>query len=392
MDLGLAMVAGNAAFDRMNANELRERERQRYEWERQRAEAEIGLLPDKTAAERSGFQLKSSQNQQGMELLPGDTQNKLTRQGIEGTQLAGEQSRLPTTEATKNIEAGMGLNKAASDSLSQGDKLTTDRNTAKIAASMSNLDVEELPRTLAQKRLANEVTAADADLMIGAKLSDLIDAGDQASIIRLLNAQKRTIQDPKIAGLPDVASVSRATDANGAEFLVLKDAQGNQIMARPVESYRAAKNALAKIGYEKIDAGDSLVRVQGGRVTPVFTAPESLKSTAAKAGPTERDINYYMREFGLSKEDAERKVTATKTMSREQFVLKAVQENTPMGRDPKPGDMEKWGKFYDDVMGKGVIQNAPRPSVGAPPAAGSNSSVPPTMNVNPAVRSLLGLP
>lgn len=367
MDLGLAMTAGNAFFREQNAQDIRDREKQRFDWEQKRANAEMSLLDAKTSADRSGYELRAGQNQQGVELLPGDTANKKTEQGIKTERLAGEAGRVSAEEAKKDADAQLGLAKSASDLMMQPEKLEQERNVQKIATAISNLDVDELPRTLAQKKLANEVSASDADVLIAAKLSDLIDAGDTNNIVRLLNAQKRTLQDPKIQGLPDVASVSKAKDANGMEFLVLKDAQGNQIMARPIEAYRAAKNALSKINYEKIDAGDSLVRVQGGKVTPVFTAPESEKSRNASAGPLARDINYYMKEFGLTKEQAEQKVNSTKSMSREQFVLKAVQENTMYGKDPDPKVAEKWGKFYDDVMGNRTTSNSPaNPKMGKP--------------------------
>ncbi len=395
MNLGLGIIAGNAALTGAKEYELQERDRQRYEWERKRAEAEMGLLPDKTEADRSGYRLKSGQNNAGLELLPGDTQNKLARQGIDKTRIQAEAQRAPTEEATKSARATIDNATTANDLLTLPDKIQQQNNVQTIATALSNVDVEELPRTLAQKRLANEVSQADSDLMIGAKLSDLIDAGDQNSIVRLLNAQKRTVQDPKIASLPDAASVSKATDANGVEYLVIKDAQGNQIMAKPVEAFRSAKNALAKIEYKTVNAGDTLAKVQGGKVTPVYTAPESQKSLNANAGPLARDINYYMREFGLTKEQAEAKVNATKTMSREQFILKAVQENTFAGQDPDPKAVEKWGKFYDDVIGKGVIKQTPPAGAPAPAAApapaGSNSSTNPKIQASPAVRNLLGL-
>lgn len=349
MDLGLAMAGANAFFKEQQAQDIRDREKQRYEWEKARAEAEMSTLPDKTAADRSGFQLRAGQNQQGIELLPGETANKKTEQGIKTTELTGQQNRLPQTEETKDINAGMGLATAKAEQEMQSDVIQQKKNVQTIATAVSNLDVEELPRTLAQKRLQNEISQSDSDVMIAAKLSDLIDAGDTTSIVRLLNAQKKTITDPKIAGLPDVASVARAKDANGVEYLVLKDAKGNQITARPIEGYRAAKSSLAKIDYKTVDAGDSLVRVQGGKVTPVYTAPESEKSKATKAGPLERDVNYLSSTFGMSQEQALAHLNSAKTMSRSQFILKSVQDLIAIGKQPTPDQEKQIGEVYDRI-------------------------------------------
>lgn len=351
MDLGLAMAGANAFFKDQQAQEIRDRERQRYEWEKQRAEAEMGLLPDRTTAERSRLQLSDATSRSGMETLPGQTANTVTQQRITAGTLAGEERRQPQTEATKDIRATMDSNQAASDFMSQGDKLTTERNHNTVAAAMSNLDVEELPRTLAQKRLTNEISQADSDIMLGAKLSDLIDAGDTNSIVRLLNAQKRTIQDPKIQSLPDVASVSKAKDANGTEYLVLKDAQGKEIMARPIEAYRAAKASLSKIEYKSVDAGDSLVRVQGGKVTPVYTAPESAKSTAAHQGPLQRDVNYLVTEHGMSKDRALQYLNQAKTQSKQQFVLEMTKVLTKEdGKPPTKEQIDAFKRMHDRVM------------------------------------------
>ncbi len=390
MDLGLAMVAGNAAFDRMNANELRERDRQRYEWERQRAEAEMSLLPEKTAADRSSYQVKSGQNQQGLELLPGDTANKLTEQGNRSQRLTAEKDRIPTEEATNDTKATLGLNQAANDLMQQQDKLTQQNNVQKIATALSNVDVEELPRTLAQKRLANEVSQADSDLMIGAKLSDLIDAGDQNSIVRLLNAQKATSQDPKIAGMPNAASVSKATDANGVEYLVIKDAQGKQIAAKPVESFKAAKNALAKITYEKVDAGDSMVRVQGGKITPVYTAPESAKSLAAKLGPLERDVTYLTTRHGMTDQQALDYMRSAKQMTKQEWMNRVLIERAKLG-DVSKEEIKTLSDMYDNSQKDNIPTTTPAPAP-APAPASSNSSGNPRINANPNVRSLLGLP
>ncbi len=390
MNLGLGLIAADAFVKENQAQDIRDREKQRFDWERQRAEAEMGLLPDKAAAERSGYKLRSGQNQQGLDLLPGDTANKITEQGNRGQRLTYEKDRIPTEEATNDTKATIGLNQAANELINQPDKLTQQNNVQKIATALSSVDVDELPRTLAQKRLTNEVSQADSDLMIGAKLSDLIDAGDQNSIVRLLNAQKATSQDPKIAGMPNAASVSRATDGNGVEYLVIKDAQGKQIMAKPVESFRAAKNALAKITYEKVDAGDSMVRVQGGKVTPVYTAPESAKSLSAKLGPLERDVTYLTSRHGMTDQQALDYMRSAKQMTKQEWMNRALIERGKLG-DVSKDDIKALSDMYDNAQKYSLPAAAPA-AAPAPAPASSNSSGNPRINPDPKFRSLLGLP
>ena len=381
MNLGLGLIAADSAIRESRAQDIRDREAQRFEWEKQRADAEMGLLDDKTASERSRYQLSDAQSKANMETLPGQTANTLAQQGITSTELAGTAARQPTVEATKNVTATMDKNQAESNLMSQADKLTADRNTAKVNAGMSQYAVEDLPRVIANKKLEGTMSDMDAQMTIAAKMSDLIDAGDSNSIVTLLNAQKKYVQDPKIQALPDAASVSKAVDAKGNEFLVVKDAQGNQIMSRPIEAFRSAKAALAKIEYKGVDAGDSLVRVQGGRVTPVYTAPESAKSMAAHQGPMERDVNYLMTTFGMKDTDALAFINQGKTMSKAQFILKAKQDLIAIG------DQDKIGPDFEEKM-SGMYDR----SIEASKPKGSNSSPSPTLKASPAVRSVLGLP
>ena len=397
MDLGLALAAGNAFFKEQNAQDIRDREKSRFDWERQRAEAEMSVLGDKTEADRSGYKLRSGQNAAGLELLPGDTANRLAEQELRGGELAGakerqpeeleaksinagidlgtargRRDRQPTEEATKNVQADMGLAQAQAEQEMQPGKITQAKNANIVATELSQVDVNNLPRMVAEKVMKSELSATDGALMVAAKISDLIDAGDANSIITLLNAQKKYSTDPKVQALPDVASVSKAQDANGTEFLVLKDAKGATILSRPIDIYRQAKTALAPTDVKAVDAGDTLVTTRGGKVVSTFTAPESQKSLNSKQGPLERDVNYYVREFGLTKEQAIERINSTKGKSREDFVRDAVQKEAIGNETPEQlrAKAAKWSKFYDDVKGtagpksnSGAKSTIPKPQI-----------------------------
>lgn len=380
MNLGLGVIAGNSFFREQQAQEVRDREAQRFGWEKQRAEAEMGLLPDKTAADRSGYQLRGAQNQAGLETLPGQTENTLAQQRITSTELAGTAARQPTVEATKNVQADVGLANATAEKEMQPDQLTQKKNVAKIAAATSGVDVENLPSTLKKMRVDGAISASDVDLTVGAKLYDYIQGGDQNSMIRLLNAQKRASDDPRITVMPDVAAVARAKDANGVEYIVLKDAQGNQIATKPIDQLKAAKDLMTKYDYQKLDEGDSLYRVDSrGNVTLAATAPTT--AGGKKAGPMERDVNYLVNTFGMKDTDALAFINQGKTMSKAQFILKAKQDLIAIGDQNKIGpDFEKQ---MSDMYDRSIEASKPK---------GSNSSPAPKLPTNPNVKGLLGIP
>lgn len=381
MNLGLGVIAGNSFFREQQAQEVRDREAKRFGWESQRAEAEMGLLPDKTAADRSGYQLKGAQNQADIDILPGQTANTLAQQGITSTELAGTAARQPTVEATKNVQADVSLANATAEKEMQPDQIAQKKNVAKIAAATSGVDVENLPSTLKKMRVEGAISASDVDLTVGAKLYDYIQGGDQNSMIRLLNAQKRTSDDPRIVGMPDVAAVARAKDANGVEYIVLKDAQGNQIATKPIDQLKAAKDLMTKYEYHKLDGGDSLMRVDSrGNVTLAATAPIDPNSSK-HIGPMQRDVNYLVSEFGMDKNAALNFINQGKTMSKAQFILKAREAMIGLVDEEKiPKDFnQRMSQMYDNIL----EESKPKTS---------NSSPAPKIPTNPNVKGLLGIP
>lgn len=380
MNLGLGVIAGNSFFREQQAQEVRDREAKRFGWESQRAEAEMGLLPDKTAADRSGYQLKGAQNQADIDILPGQTANTLAQQGITSTELAGTAARQPTVEATKNVQADVSLANATAEKEMQPDQIAQKKNVAKIAAATSGVDVENLPSTLKKMRVEGAISASDVDLTVGAKLYDYIQGGDQNSMIRLLNAQKRTSDDPRIVGMPDVAAVARAKDANGVEYIVLKDAQGNQIATKPIDQLKAAKDLMTKYDYQKLDEGDSLYRVDSrGNVTLAATAPANPNSS--KRPVLQQNLEMLQRDYGMSKEDALAFMNMGKTTSKSQFIIKARELYIANGKEKKigPDFNQKMGEAYDKI----IEESKPK---------GSNSSPAPKLPTNPNVKGVLGIP
>lgn len=359
MNLGYGLAALDSYYKEGDARQLRERADQRFDWERQKAQSELSLLDDKAAADRSGYQNTVAENASRTELRPLETANKKTQLGIDSVSLAGAAKRQPTLEEAKDSEA------------------VAAAGAAKVKAALEGVEVERIPSVVADAKMKGIITDATSSNLVSATIADMIDSGNQAGLVKLLNAQKQYAGDPKVAALPDVANVAKARDANGQEVLVLKDAAGNTIMSRPVSIYQAARDSLKKQEVKEVKEGHSLVSVRGNTVTPLYTAPESASSRATKMGPLERDVNYLVSGHGMSKEQALAHLQSAKTMSRENFILKAVENAQAMGKKVTDADMIEFGAIYDRAS----------KSTQKPAGGGANKAVP----TDPTVRKYLGL-
>lgn len=342
---GLGMIAAGAAMDEQKAQEVRDQANQRFGWEQQKAQSELSLLGDKAAAERSGYQNTVGLNAAAAETRPQETANKKAQLGINAVSLAGEANRQPGLENAKDDEA------------------RATAGAAKVKAALQGVEVERIPELVNKAKtdgIINDVTASNH---VGAAIADMIDSGNAPGIVKLLNAQKQYANDPKIAELPDVASVSKASDANGTEVLVLKDASGNTIMTRPVSTFKAAQDSMKKQELKEVKDGHSLVSVRGTTVTPLYTAPESASSRATKQGPLQRDVEYLKTFHNMSDQQALSHLNSAKTQSRENFILKSVENAQAMGKKVTEAEINEFGAIYDRA---GKVQPAQGRGLGTP--------------------------
>ncbi len=212
IDLGLAAVDGYARAD--DARVLRDQQREKFSWDKQRADSELALLPEKQAAQKSGYQVQSAQNDSALALAP---------------------------------------------------------NNAKIAKALSDQTLEDLPRHIAEQRRQGVFNDADAQTAGVAKLADLISLGDPAQITSFLNGWRKT--NPSSMGA-DVARVGFTKDEKtGENMFVAQDAQGNPVMQMSASQIQRAKDSVGKTDLKVLKPGDSLVGVKGGKATNLTTAP-----------------------------------------------------------------------------------------------------------------------
>jgi len=358
MNIGYGLAALDSYYKEGDARVQRERQTQRYDVERKKAEAELSTLGDRTEADRTGAQLRAKQNNANMGLVDAQTQNAKDRLTLEQGDLQGKLERQPAEQA------------AAS-------------NKAEIAKTLSEFEVQDLPRVIAEKKRAGVFSEVDAGTTAIAKLADLIKTGDSNQVITFMNAMN-DINDTGKRKAP-VATVGITTDEKtGEKVFVANDASGQPVMRLSQSQMQRIRDSLGKTEYKTVNAGDSVVALKDGKATPVYTAPESDKSKAAKQGPLERDVNYLTSAHGMSKDQALAHLNSAKTMSREQFILKSVQDSIAMGNKPTEADTQNFGAIYDSA------RRASSPGLSNAPGQQSNTSPAPTMD--PQIRSLLGLP
>lgn len=328
-------------------------ERKEREYTQARRDSELSLLPDKAAADRSGYQLRGRQNTADEGLVDAKAANERKKLGLESMKTEAETARQPMEQAAE-------------------------MNAAEIKKALSEYSVQDLPRAIAEKRRAGVFNDADASITAMGKLAELVDMGEEGQIISYMNAMNAI----KGEGAAQIAKVGiRLDPATKSQAFVALDANGGVVKTIPQEHLLAVKNKLAKTELKTVNAGDSLVQFQGGQVTPVYTAPESAKSAAAKQGPLERDVGYLVNQHGMSKDQALAHLNSAKTMTREQFILKSVQDSLAMNKKPTIEEVTNFGTLYDSA------RQAPAASRTAP---ASDSPVP--ANLDPQIRSLLGLP
>ena len=358
MNLGYGLAALDSYYKEGDARVQRERATQRYDVERKKAEAELSVLPDRTEADRTGAQLRTKQNTANLGLVDAQTQNAKDRLTLEQGDLQGKLERQPDEQAAA-------------------------ANKAEIAKTLSEFEVADLPRVIAEKKRAGVFSEVDAGTTAIAKLADLIKVGDSNQVITFMNSMN-DINEPGKRKAP-VAAVGITTDEKtGEKVFVANDASGKPVMRLSQSQMQRIRDSIGKTEYKTVNAGDSLVALKDGKATPVYTAPESDKSKATKQGPLERDVNYLTSAHGMSKDQALAHLNSAKTMSREQFILKSVQDSIAMGNKPSEADVSNFGTLYDSA------RRSASPGLSNATGAQSNTSAAPTMD--PQIRSLLGLP
>ena len=341
--LGLGMVGLNSFFDQ-------QRRLEQYDYGKEKRAADLSMAPDRDAAERSAYQLREAQNNAGLELV--EPQTETVKAGL-GNLAKGQALRGSELDAAKTR---------------QPDDLAALANKSSVAKTLSEFDVENLPRAIAAKKMQGAFTDADVYTASVVKLSDLLATNDQNAVIRFMNG----MNDSGVFGKKHspVAAVAIQQDpATNEAVFVATDADGKPVMQMGASQMKRIRNSIGKTEFKTVNAGDSLVALKDGQATPVYTAPESAKNLIGKKGPLERDVGYLVSQHGMTQEQALAHLNSAKTMTREQFILKSVQDSVAMGKKPNSAEVSNFGMIYDSALQAGSAQANPASPATQPPAA-----------------------
>lgn len=359
-NLGLAAIAGNAALQGYERNKASEQADQRFAWEKQKQEAGLSLLPQETQARRTGLALQNAQNEAGLSLVGQRTRNEQSKLDMEGESLDAQKARQP-------------------------DELAAQANQATVSRLLSESTLEELPAKIARAKAQGVMNDADTFTASVAKLGDLIETNNTGAVVSFMNG----MNDAGVFGKKHapVASVAVVDDPSRGKVFVAKDAKGKPVAQIDAKTFTSVRTRLAggnKTELKSVNPGESLVAVQGGKVTNLYTAPESAKSTRSSMGPLERDVDYLVSAHGMTKDEALQQLNSAKSMSREQFILKGISDKQAMGKKASEQDIAELGALYDRA--------ATRPEKQVPSAPSPTSNTKPAGTMNPQIRSLLGIP
>ena len=291
MALNLGLAAADQYFKADDARVLREQQRERFGWDKQRTEADLSTLPERTEANRSGYQLQSAQNRANLDIVP---------------------------------------------------------NQAAVAKALSEFSVEELPSRIAQMRQQRIFSDVDAQTAGVAKLADLIQMGDPQQITSYLNAWRKTNPTNMKA---DVAQVGFTKDEKGENVFVALDAQGNPVMQMSAGQIQRIRDSIGKTDLKVLKPGDTLVGVKNGRATNMATGPVDLAlAKGIKMGPLERDVDYLMTTHGKTKDEALNYLNSAKGKTKESFIQDMIKEGTRLnGRVPTNDDIKSFGDMWENV-------------------------------------------
>lgn len=384
-------------------------------------DSELSTLPDATEARRSGFRDTTETNAARARLRPQQTANSARRLGIEGTQLEGVESRLPTTEATLDATAEGALADAnfnkqqrpvrqattvATDAAAQStaqfglSQLPVTQETTALtnatgldtartnqvvgqnrnagAVMLSAAELDQLPTKIAQMKAQGAVDEIGAKAKIIGGIVDAISTGNQSLVTQYVQRSIDTGLFPEVSGRK-VAQVGSTTGADGKPALVAVDANGQEIFRFTKEQLDQIRAVGQKVELKTVNAGDSLVQVKGGTVTPLYTAPESVKSANAKKPTLQQNLEFLQEKFKMSPQQALDYLNQGKTETKQQFLMRHLGRIAQTGRPTTQQDVTDANTLYEQIQQAAGTNTAP--GVARAPAA-----------ISPELQRLLGIP
>ena len=347
MNLGMGLIAADEFFKAGDARKERE-------FIQAKRDAELGLLPDETRAKRAKLGLDAATDEANTGLVPDQQRVAGLRLEAEGGDLKGQIAAQPEVNRAKKVAA-------------------------KTQRRITEFEASDVGRKLYEQRITGAISIEQLRQKSLTMLADLIDQGDEKSIISFTNS----FGMPQ--GAKEVVKVQAVTGKDGRKFFQALAKDGSLVLNLSADGLAKIRAVGEKGEYTTVKGGETIVHTKGGKATPLYTAPETSESATSRMGPIERDIAYFEEKFGMTKEQALAQINSAKTQTRETFIMKQVEAlNGIRPAGATDADIQRFSQMYDRIRatggGSALVSQQP----------GSNNPAPAT--VSPETRNLLGLP
>lgn len=378
-NLGLGLIAADQYFKADDARRVRE-------YEQAKRDSELSTLGDKTEADRSGYQLRGSQNRANSELLPDQTKNAKTRLGLESADLEGQGQRQPDEIKTKNTNAKIGLATVQNDEANLPSSLQVKNNALQTQLQTSDATLKQLPMKLQQLATQGVLDQqGQSDVVLGT-MGQLIARQDKAGALAFANnvaKQGNVLPNSNGKVFTDIVPVRKGQDGAQGDGYVFVTDKGERIFT-PVEAISGAMGKLKNGEYQFIHTSDGSVYAGNKQTGAVQQAHQGdPKALRAQHTPAEIQTMEYLVSKGVAKDTnaAWEMVRSSREKTRNAFIMDYVGKNAMPGQDPMKLQ-EQAGSLYDSLRQNQGPTNPAQP--------GSNTAAPGT--VDPQIKSLLGLP
>jgi len=375
MNLGLMAVAANAG---MKAD----RDQQVFDYEQKKRESDLSLLDDKAASERGIYRLRAGLSQQGLDLLPGDTENKKTAQ------------------RTAGINANIGLLNAQDDQENQPTTLQIKNNTRQADLMRSDAELADLPKKLQQASVQGLLSEEAQRSVVRGTIGQLLINGDKEGALRfgrqvsrMSNVLTSTNDNPLADFKKVLKGESMGSDEGGNPIPAPDDGilfitEGGQAHFNPAKAITADMQRMKSGEFQFVHTADGSVfsgNKQTGAVQQVHAGSPKFNAMADRR-PRELQLFDFYKGLGYDQNTAESKIKELGHKSRQQFEADSLKDALTMAPGATPE--EKAANAYalvrkaaDLVYGGG--QQAP---------TGASNARAPQSVIDPQIRALLGMP
>lgn len=366
--LGLGLIAADSFFKEQDAQKVRD-------YDQAKRDAELSALPDKTAADRSGYQLSDARNKASARLLPQQTDNASARLRLEAGDLAGQADRQPAELATKKAQSEIGLGTTQNDLANLPSSLQVKNNALQGQLLSSDAELKALPGKLQRAAVQGILDAQGQRDVVFGTIGSLLAGYDKPRAIELAN---------QVAGMPNLLPGTKPlSDIQPVHKgqVIGKDQSGGDIQAQgdgylfvatdgkayfqPLESIQAAMGKLKSGDYQFIHTNDGSVfsgNKQTGAVSQVHQGDPKL--LRGQHTPAEVQTMEWLMSKGVAKDanGAWDMVRSAREKSRGAFVSDYVTKmrQSDFTRDSAAIEKEA-NELYDRTHG---------PAAGKPPASG----------------------